>query len=244
MLGVQYHARGNTRKVRGMVRRAGLLELETHCFRPFENWVVQKRIPLMYWQKGRVTGTDAQPVWLALSKWTIASKGVGHFISGAGARGSTLSPMVTSAMKMARSYVITHLRSSATVFRFEMTNTARSISKWSPGFDYPSALHTGWGPYTVRPRADGPGFLAWPTRKGSVIGASMGRASSHESLSRSGAVRGAKKGKTLTVAADWMRAMVTHPSGAPAREHIKFFAIDAIALGRKVLDYVFRGVVA
>jgi len=154
-----------------------------------------------------------------------------------------------------------------------MTNRARSTSKWSPGYDYPSALHAGWGPYTVKPRADGPGFLAWPMRAGTQIAASMGRmtGTGHEGLgwykttfekqksgkmkkirmTRSGiysaAQLAAAKKHREHVSIDqsgWFGARETHPQGAPARPHIKFFDIDAIMLGRKVLDYVFRGVVA
>jgi hypothetical protein len=249
MLGVQYHAQGNTRKVRDMIRRAGMAEIERHCIGPFEHFVLHQRIPIMYSQGGRVTSAsadapDGQPAWPALSKWTIASKGVSIYTGVASTGGRSLTPLVTNAMKMCQAYMITYVKSSATVFRFELTNTARSSSKWSPGYDYPSALHTGWGPYEVKPKATGPGFLAWPIQKGTVISGSMGRKDTGTTLTKYGIAKRKGKAKALTVASSLAFAFTTHPSGAPARPHIKFFAIDSIMLGRKVLDYVFRGSVA
>lgn len=222
MLGVQYHQKGNLAKFHGILERAEPAQLQAQVFGPFMGWITRIRIPRMYLLKGRVSGADGQPAWAALSKWTIAAKGTGK-VSGV----SALSPMVTNAMRMARSYVVNATSQGSGNWRFILENKSRSTSRWSPGFDYPSALHTGWMPYDVKPRPDGPGFLVIPMMKGTVIKGSMGR-------------KGTGAGLGKTIAGDRMIAMKTRPNGAPARPHIKFFRIDVIALGKMTLAYVFR----
>jgi hypothetical protein len=230
MLGVQFHKTGNLSAVRAAIKRADPEVIYREVFGPFMQWVLRERIPKMYSERGRVA-MYGQPAWLALSKWTIASKGQGSFIGGAGKGGTVTAPMQTAQMDMARSYRTGVKKTGPASFRFEMTNAARSRSKWSPGFDYPSALHAGWGPYTVRPRPDGPGFLAW-RMKAQTIGAGTGRAT----VGRFG-LR-----KKASVDNGWVRAQETHPSGAPARPHIKWFRLDIIALGERVTKFVFRGI--
>jgi hypothetical protein len=222
-LGLQMHVenREALTRFRDVLERATAADLAERIFWPWVRWVLKVRIPKMYWNKGRVSGADGQAGWSALSKWTLAGKGVGKFGHG----GSALSPLVSPGMGMAQSYAIGQQRTGPQSWRFEMTNTARSSSQWSPGFDYPSALHTGWGPYTVRPR--NAKILTWPTRKGTVISAGAGRADG--------------KRRKQTVESDAVFARETHPRGAPSRPHIKFFQIDVAALGKLTLDYVLRG---
>lgn len=230
MLGVQFHKTGDLSAVRAAIKRSHPEVIYREVFGPFMQWVLRVRIPKMYVEKGRVA-MDGQPAWLALSKWTIASKGQGSFIRGVGRGGSVIAPMQTAQMTMGRSYETTVKKTGPESFRFEMTNAARSKSRWSPGFDYPSALHEGWGPYTVRPRPDGPGFLAWPMRA-QTIGASTGRATVGMFGMR----------KKASVSGGWYRAQETHPSGAPPRPHIRWFRIDIIALGDLVSKFVFKGI--
>lgn len=254
MLGVQFHKTGDLSAVRAAIERADPEVLYREVFGPFQQWVLRVRIPKMYWNKGRISGADGQPAWYALSKWTIASKGQGQFIGGAGARGTVTTPMQTSQMTMARSYESRVTKTGSAAWRFEMTNTARSTSKWSPGFDYPSALHEGWGPYTVKPRPDGPGFLAWPMKQ-QTIGASLGRITySGDLITRVFATRGLgwklkyknhtayRKRVKAEIDSDSAFAKETHPSGAPSRPHIKFFRLDIIALGELVKNFVFKDV--
>ena len=259
MLGAQFHKSGDLSAVRAAIKRANPEVLYREVFGPFQQWVLRVRIPKMFFRKGQVSGADGQPAWLALSKWTIASKGQGEYLGGPKGRGSVISPMNSSSQLMMRSYDSTVAKTGPGSYRFTLTNKARSTSRWSPGFDYPSALHEGWGPYTVRPRPDGPGFLAWRTQA-QTIGASTGRlTSSGDALTRAFATRGLgwelkyskgksgkRTGKHKRVAASidngYSFAGETHPTGAPARPHIKWFRIDIIVLGDLVMKFVFKGI--
>jgi hypothetical protein len=239
MLGVEIHTTGSLAAVKAAIKRTRPEVLQRECFGPFQRWVRDIRILGMFRHQGRVSGEDGQMGWPALSKWTLASKGVGQFASGRGARGNTAAPMQTAEERMAHSYRTDVAKTGAASWRFGLDNYARSTSKWSPGFDYPSALHRGWGPYTVRPRAGGPGFLAWPMRRGTIL--TGGRAGTGETMGRV-TRRMSKKGSTRIVSGDWARAMETHPKGAPPRPHIRWFHVDTAALGLIVKGFVFRGI--
>jgi hypothetical protein len=246
MLGAEIHWSGDTTWIGKILERTDPADLERCVFSPFERWVTDWRIPELYRRKGRIGGEGI--AWAALSKWTLASKGTSKYGEGSAAAGSSsLMPLVSSGLKMMKSYAITIARVGRLDWIMTLSNLARSTSKWSPGFDYPSALHCGWDEYTVRPRADGPGFLAWRVKQGTVIGGSMGRVGTGDTLRSSGVTssfalsmtRGKRpKAQAQMVRADWMRAKETHPKGSPPRPHIMFINFDAQKLGLATIRFV------
>lgn len=255
MLGAEIHIQGDTEWVGKILARTDSVILERNVFGPFIRWILGWRIPELYRRRG-VVGGEGVP-WPALSKWTLASKGVQKFGEDSAAPGvSSLLPLVSGSLHMLRSFMVTHVKTGPMEWLLTLRNIARSTSRWSPGFDYPSALHRGWGPYTVKPRAGGPGVLMWPLRYGTVIGASMGRRETEGSLLRSGTVSvlqkkgkhgkysfvyGKPKAKNLMVTSEMMIAMETHPKGAPPRPHIMFLESDARKLGAATCRYVLFG---
>ncbi len=190
--------RGKTGFVRDIIARTEPAVLHREVFVPFLGFVIGTRIPLMYLHKGRVSGGDGQMAWPALSKWTLAGKVSGQFRR---TQRSTNDPMTSGRMQLAKSYVINILQAGPTSFRFKITNFARATSRWSHAFDYASALHRGWGSYTVRPRPGNKHGLAIPIMRAS-IGASEGRASGGSALAGFGYEKGrwtthqTKSGKT------------------------------------------------
>ncbi len=246
MIAVEYHVRGSIRTAERALALADPITLQREVIDPWARWVLHKRIPKMYWNKGRIAGADGQMSWYALSKWTIASKGVLSYWGGVANRGKSTTPLSTEQLRMARSYRIAQHRLGGANWLFKLDNTARSRSKWSRGFDYPSALHTGWGPYIVRPRPGNKRGLAWPMQQGTVISASTGRSDTGGSMARRGLARGGKRTKSgnvgkLLVDAAIAHAWETHPKGAPPRPHIRWFKVDVIELGSRQLNWIMRG---
>jgi hypothetical protein len=161
----------------------------------WEAWVRNKRIPRMYKDEGAVRGEQGR--WAPLSPWTAEVKG------GSTTRGRMISRRGYQPGTMVRSYVIETKRRGLIAWESTISNRARA----STGFDYPSALHDGWGPYTVP--------------KG-----------------------GAKKGVKLawkTAAGNWNVYGETHPQGAPARPHLRFFGKDARKFMQTMARWVLRG---
>lgn len=205
MLAADYHTTGQKAAiVRGVLARTDQAQLAAAVFDPWARWLLHSRIPTMYWQGGRVSGADGQPQWSALSKWTIASKGVMSYVTPGARGGQSTKPMITAEIRMAQSYHLDQQRLTPTSWLFRLTNTAKARSKYSPLFPYPSILHTGCGPWVVRPRPDNKrGVLAWPMMKGTVITAAMGRARSGAALSGFGyesyvgRIRRGKKGPSF-----------------------------------------------
>jgi len=158
-LGIEMHWSGDLLWIKRAIERTNPAELKRHVFDPWIKWVLEWRIPGMYAHKGRVSGADGQMQWRALSPATKAQK-----------EGPANTPLVSSASptsnKMMRAYKVITRKLHGMGYRFTISNEARSTSKYSRGFDYPSAQHLGWPDYEVKPRADGPGFLAWPLKSG------------------------------------------------------------------------------
>jgi hypothetical protein len=129
---------------------------------------------------------------------------------------------------LARSYNVKFTTSTGKFWSLTIDNTAKSKSKWSPGFDYPSALHQGWGPYTVRPRNGM--ILAIPvmgaqTKKGFKVGSYKSKV-------------GGGFGSKFTYhaqSAGVIFAMETHPKGAPPRPHIRFYGMDVLELADRTV---------
>ena len=220
MLGIEIHWSGDLRWLKETIERTKPAVLQHDVFDPWMRWVTKWRIPEMYRHGGRVSGGDGQMQWKALSAstkeakeahWQTArtrtSKYSGHQIV-TSLSGHYLPLVGKSAgeSKMMKAYKIVSGHLSQFGWRFTISNEARSTSKYSPGFDYPSALHTGWPAYDVNPRPGGPGFLAWPLAGGG-----------------------------------WAFARHTHPKGAPARPHIRFFGYDVSKLGKIALEYILTG---
>jgi hypothetical protein len=241
VLGAEIHWSGDVNWIGKVLERADPADLEHKVFSPFRRWILNWRLPELYRHKGRIGGEGV--TWAALSKWTLASKGTGKFGEGTASAGaSALMPLVSAANKMMAAYKLGVTRTGRTEWVMTLSNSARSTSKWSPGFDYPSALHRGWKDYVVKPRPGGPGFLAWAVRPGTVIGASMGRRDTGGSLLTGGITQAhGKTGKAQKVVTDRVVAHETHPKGAPPRRHICFFPSDAQKLGLATMGFILRG---
>ena len=180
MLGIEIHWTGDLRWLKEAIERTQPSVLQARVFDPWMRWVTKWRIPEMYRHGGRVSGGDGQMQWRALSASTKeakeahyqkartrTSKYTGHqIITSLSDRYQPLVGKSAAESTMMKAYRIVSRRLSGFGYRFVISNEARSKSKWSPGFDYPSALHTGWPAYDVYPRADGPGFLAWQLKGG------------------------------------------------------------------------------
>lgn len=230
--------RGNMRFVRDIIKRADPVVIQREVLFPWRRWVLEERIPMMYQAKGAVP--SEQPRWAKLSEWTYGQKGPAKSLV-------MLSAKQYSGSAMVKRYNVKWRSSGSNSFDIMLWNTARSSSKWSPGFDYPSALHTGWGPYTVRPRPGGPGYLRIP-----FLGSfGMGEQGLTFKAGKAGkqlvGTRKTKKGRTVAKYRkgvysqfDMYRA-ITKPSGAPARPHIKFFRMDALELAQRVVDWCMAG---
>jgi len=214
--------RGNMRFVRDILTRANPVEIQRAVIYPWRRWVLTERIPYMYQAKGAIP--SEQPRWAKLSEWTYAQKGPDRNLV-------MLSANKFLGTSMMRSYQLQVLSEGGNNFRLRLFNTARSRSKWSPGFDYPSVLHTGSSPYSVRPRPDGPGrmripFLGSFRMEGSKTVFHAGRAG------KARKPRGAKTWDQFS-----MYRMETHPTGAPPRPHIKFYRVDALELAQRTINW-------
>jgi len=162
MLGIEIHWSGDLRFLKEAIERTKPGEMQTRVFAPWVRWVTGWRIPEMYRHRGRVSGADGQMQWPVLKQATRQQK------SGPSNMALT-SSTAPGSNRMMNAYKVVTRRLSDFGYRFTISNEARSQSKWSKGFDYPSALHTGWPEYDVRPRSDGPGFLAWQLKSGAWV---------------------------------------------------------------------------
>lgn len=219
MLGIEIHWSGDLRWLKEALERTHPAVLQRRVFDPWIQWVLKWRIPEMYRTGGRVSGGDGQMQWRALSRatkeakeahWqttrTRVSKYTGNLVVvGLTDRYKPLVGQSAAQTKMMRAYKIVTRKLETFGYRFTISNEARSQSPHSPGFDYPSALHTGWPAYHVYPKKEG-GLLAWPLKGG-----------------------------------DWAFARHTHPKGAPARPHIRFFGYDVAKLGKLALEFILTG---
>ena len=152
MIAAEFKFKGDKDFIKRMNKRLSTAETK----KPIKVWsdyVRNKRILKMYKDQGSVRGEQGR--WAKLSKWTAEVKGTGRsekrLISKKGYRFGA----------MVRSYVIDAKRQGLKAWKFTLTNRARS----KEGFDYPSALHTGWPEYTVKPKKP-KGVLAWKTAGG------------------------------------------------------------------------------
>ncbi len=232
--------KGNMRFVRDIIERADPIQIQRNVLMPWRRWVLDWRIPAMYRAKGVVP--SEQPRWAKLSEWTYAQKGSAKNLL-------MLSARQFSGDTMVRAYEIRWQNAGGNNFETRLRNAAKSRSKWSKGYAYPSALHTGWGPYTVKPRADGPGILMIPflgsfraikTYTGEQRMAKSGKATrvmvdTGKKEFHAGRAKAGTKGRgydTMT-----MFRAETHPTGAPPRPHIKFYRMDALELAQRVIDW-------
>ena len=228
MIKAKVEWRGNLRFVHDILKRAEPAEIEREVLVPWKSWILENRILWMYQAKGAIP--SEQPRWAKLSEWTYAMKGNAKGLLMQSARGMGRG-------SMPRSYVIAWTPTASRGFRIAMVNTARSSSPWSPGFDYPSVLHTGWGPYTVRPRKAG-GALRIPFLGSWRANKETGAREFHAGRAVIG--KSKKRSQAVYATLDMFR-VETHPTGAPARPHIKFYRMDVLELAQRTLDWCMKG---
>lgn len=133
---------GDTQTLARLSRRMGTAEIQRGVFDPWMRAVQARRLE-MYKLRGAV---DGNPAWAANAPRTIEAKGHDRPL---------LSARLYQFGAMVRSYVIKQQRHGLRAWSFTMTNTARSRK----GYDYPSALHEGRGPYAFG-KGTHPGYPA------------------------------------------------------------------------------------
>ncbi len=220
---------GNMRFVGQILHRAEPAEVEKAVLSPWRGWVLGFRIPSMFARRGEIPGE--QKAWAPLSEWTYSQKGAAKSLLMISARGNAPGTLLGS-------YAIDWSRGAKT-WTIVLSNAARSASKWSPGFDYPSALHRGWDGYTVKPRTDGPGYLAIP-----FLGSWRKVKTTGELQFHAGKGKRKGKGKAATTTFDSyvMFRKETHPTGAPARPHLLFYRLDALELCDRAVKWALQAI--